>query len=107
MRLENLLNNGRKTTVFDNVPNDKKQHFIAGFIIGAIATLLFTTVISIVLGTAAAIAKELYDAVCNLITDFQNKPRTHTVDIFDVAYTIGGNVFATVFVCIVKLLFRV
>ena len=61
-------------------------HFLAGFIIALIVTLIFTPLVGVIVGSAVAVGKELYDYKSYGVFDF-----------WDLFFTLCG-VFAGVVV---------
>lgn len=67
-----------------NIPQDKKQHFVAGFGITVIASLFVGYVIAAVIAILAAAGKELYDKVTG----------KGTTEILDFVATVVGAIAA-------------
>lgn len=84
---------------------DKKYHLVAGFVIGLLAALYFSSPL-VAVGAAglAGLAKEIYDYVDNKLRARKGLPPAHDADLRDLTFTLYGGVIAAVAAAIVVLL---
>lgn len=79
------------------IPQDKKQHFLAGFAITAITSIFFGYIVGVVVAILASAGKEIYDKVTG----------KGTPELLDFVATVVGSVAAVATSVAVSWIWRV
>lgn len=89
------------------IAKDKKEHLIAGFVIGMAVTLAFTPAAGIISGIVAGFGKEIYDYTCNWRAKRHNKRPPHAVELLDFAFTALGGLLGSVIMAGLEVLLKI